>query len=288
MDSNQKKIFSKVQRTIRQKGIPVYLKKWKPPNMNKKFNSNTEFFKELNQYMRSYHKHAFIWVESKKEKKKKSKKKVKNPLPEFYFSNGIGRIVFYYFEIDSDKPEKSSNYKKSIHLVKKKLTEWKKKGCQGLIIDLRKHTGGWFQPFVLSMSKILSGSTLFAWSNKKVLKSEKKWINLNGKVKYNVGFKDDLNLFCPVAVLIGKKTCSSGEFAAAIFYRGNNKIRVFGEPTCGLLSVNQSMFIEKNVMLGFPVSLTTTVDGVFRKNERLTPDIITKKPLEKAKQWLKN
>lgn len=286
MDAQQS-ILQKVTRVIKQNGIPAYLKKWHPPKMKKKYPSKRAFYHALEKYVRSYHVHSFIYVQRKT---KATKEKAEKKLPIFHFDGKIGRITYYhYYPSFNDKYTRDPIYKKYVTRVRKKLKEWKQKGIQGLIIDLRQHKGGWFQPCLASLSPVLNNNSLFAWSNKRIKKTEKKWLNLQGeRIVGNSRFRNKINLFCPIAVLIGKRTVSSGEFCAAAFYRNNKEIKTFGQTTKGKLSSNATIPISKGVELVLTSQLVTTVDGKFHKDEKLYPEARTKKPITAARNWFKS
>lgn len=253
--------------------------------MKKKYASKTAFYHALKKYVRSYHPHSFIELERKNKREKAEKR-----LPTFHFDGKIGRIVYYHYYVGfNDKFTRDPVYKKYLSRVRKKLKEWKQKGIQGLIIDLRQHKGGWFQPCLASLSPILNNNSLYGLANMRVKKTEKKWTNLErDRIVWKSRFKNRINLFCPIAVLIGKRTTSSGEFCAAAFYRNNKEIKTFGQETKGKLSSNAIIPIFKGVQLVLTSQLVTTVDGKFHKNEKLMPDVRTKKPIAAARKWFKS
>jgi len=159
----------------------------------------------------------------------------------------------------------------------------------GLIIDLRNHRGGWFMPFVISLSPFLNNTTLFAWNDKKVNPTQKKWINfIKNKLVFQSKIINDgqIHTDIPIAIIIGKKTTSSGEICASIFYRRSPKIQTFGNNTRGLLSTNGDFSITPILKFHMPCSLTTTIDGTFHINQYLKPRVLTDTPISDANKWI--
>jgi C-terminal processing protease CtpA/Prc len=129
----------------------------------------------------------------------------------------------------------------------KNITDFldKNKNMKGLILDFRKHTGGSMWQLVEALSRFLNNNTLFAWNNNKVNFNEKKWFNLiNNSTKNNQHFiKSNINTIYPIAIIIGNKTASAGEFVASCFASDKN-VKFFGQRTAGYLSVNKTYKIE--------------------------------------------
>lgn len=288
MFNNQEKITSKIINTIKKNGIPSYLSKWSYNNTINKYTSNRQFINNLNKIVKSYHPHSSVVINEKKLVSKKNNKRI----PSFYYDSKskIGRIVYYEYVLDfDDEFEKSKKFIQLVEIVKETLVKWKNDGLNGLIIDLRNHNGGWFYPFVYSLSSILLNKTLFALSNIKVKRSTKNWISyVNNSIKYQTNLLKDIKSEIPIAVIIGNKTSSSGEFCASIFYRNDSKIKIFGQKTGGSLSANMSFDITDNIKLHIPMQLVTTVNGEFHIKQYLLPNKKTTRPIMEAKQWIKS
>ena len=285
MMEKYKNIIENITDIINKNGIVYYKNKWKKPVLKKNYKNKKEFMKDINKYVKSYHNHSSISMKLLNNTTTSSKKK-----PKFYYDNKtkIGRIIFYEYFLDfNDKYNKCPHYIKIISEVHNTINNWNKQNMKGLIIDLRKHKGGWYQPFVVSLSSILNNNTLFSFSNKKVKKTDKNWINYsNNTIIYNSMLRNKLNIKIPIAIIIGNKTASSGEICASIFYRNNKYIKIFGDNTYGKLSINNTFNILSNIQLHIPVSLLTSVDGKFHIKEHLEPDIYTNKPIFFAKKWI--
>lgn len=160
------------------------------------------------------------------------------------------------------------------------------KNIKGLIIDFRKHTGGSMWPLIEALSRFLNNNTLFAWNNNKVNFNQKEWWNLvNNTVKRNQHFiKSNINTTYSIAIIIGNKTASAGEFVASCFGCDKN-VKFFGQRTAGYLSVNNTYKIDK-YEIHFPIALQTSKNGKFK--EYLEPDVYTNKPISYAKKWISN
>ena len=170
----------------------------------------------------------------------------------------------------------------------KNITDFldKNKNMKGLILDFSKHTGGSMWQLVEALSRFLNNNTLFAWNNNKVDFNEKKWFNLvNNSTKNNQHFiKTNINTNYPIAIIIGNKTASAGEFVASSFI-GDKNVKFFGHRTAGYLSVNNTYKIDK-YDIHFPTSLQTSKNSKFQ--EYLEPDVYTNKPISDAKKWISN
>ena len=146
------------------------------------------------------------------------------------------------------------------------------------------HAGGNMYPLLKALSRFLNNNTLFAWNNRKVNFNEKSWCNLiDGNLKYMKYFlHNNINTTYPIAIIIGKKTASAGEFVASCFIADKN-VKIFGENSSGYLSVNQDYKVDKYDIY-FPTLLQTSKNGKFQ--EYLEPDIYTNKPISSAKKWI--
>jgi C-terminal processing protease CtpA/Prc len=124
--------------------------------------------------------------------------------------------------------------------------------------------------------------------NSSLIKFGDYWLNVSqsGKVNFTKTFLKDTNSHVPIAVLIGPKTNSSGEVAAAIFH-GRPNCKTFGATTKGNLSCNQPFKIDNQRTLWLTTTLVTTYDKVLQIREDLEPNVFCVRPLQTAKTWLK-
>lgn len=234
----------------------------------------------IHKTLKKYHPHISL-TENKKMKKKKNKM----PKIQYDKNKNILSLKFYTYEYNGDM----KFYKKYIKYVQKNVSYYvKKKKVKGMIIDLREHEGGWMEPFMMSLSTtILNNSSLFRF----VSKQEKggyfniqKGKLIRGTGKYLGKSLNDTNL--KIAILISKKTGSSGEVCASIFQRDLSNVKTFGENTKGYLTVNMSYTIDKNYTLHIPILYVESVNKKIHKKEYLKPDVKTKNPMKKAIQWI--
>ncbi|ARF11801.1 peptidase family S41 [Klosneuvirus KNV1] len=298
MTNEYHKIINKVYNIIKKEGIPYYLDKWKKPLIPENFESYEDFLYFLYKYVQSYHTHSFVYSISKTEKYNKQNISQNNErqMPAFKYDERtkIGTITYYQFINDYNNEKKTMNdYKKLIKLVQATYQSWNQKGLNGLIIDLRKHTGGNMWPAVESLQDILGDTSLLSFTNVKSKFSDKKWINIqNGKIMK----KDDklvtakIKFDNPIAVIVSQNTASSGEFITGIFY-GRNNVKIFGDKTnktAGFFSVNKTIKINDDLIFNLTNKLCTTVDGTFHVDEVIYVDKTTNSPIGDAKDWIMN
>jgi len=272
---------------ILERGIPKYLEKWVPLKESDLNKDNQNFLKIILLKLKNYHKHCNILTPSIQTQFIDSSFR---KAPDFFWDKNlkIGRINYYHFYSSNNKSLNNQDELSMIDLVEKKLNLWNSKEMNGLIIDLRYHKGGNFYPFIKSLNNILGNTTIFGIDKNIVKKNEKKWItNSNNELEVNNFKTSKLKFNKPIAIIINKKTKSSGEFSAAIF-KGRKNVKFFGERTAGFLSMNSNVTINKKIVLTFPTNLITTVDNNFMDSEFIEPDVKTNKPITDAKLWIKN
>ena len=182
-----------------------------------------------------------------------------------------------------DKVQYEKDKKKYINNIKKFINN---KKLKGLIIDFRKHHGGNMHPLIKAFDKFFNNTTLFAWSKRKIKKTDNNWVNMkNYKLEWDKPFlKNDINTNIPIAIIIGKNTFSSGEIVASCFINSKN-VKFFGSNSGGGLSINKGYDID-GYQLQLTVELQTNKDGKFQ--EYIEPDIYTKTPIKDAKKWIYN
>ena len=304
MDNKYKKIYNKVRKLIKKKGIPYYVKKMNKQNfkMKNNYESEYDFIVDLNEYVKSYHHHTLIfyknnYIPSKKQWIKWKKgdlthlKYNKEPrkLPYMKLTiNNIGIIRFYKYYEPYTLKERKQEMNKFVKYVRLKLEKWLKyKKLKGIIFDFRYHYGGSISPIYYSLVDIFNNSTLYAWSNKKANKKDKVWVNVrNNEIIHDQQFLNDkLNINIPIAIIIGNNTASAGEFGAIMFY-GRKKTKFFGKRTSGDLSGNKTIKINKDIYIALTGSLVNSVDGTFHIKEYIKPDLETNSPLIEAKKWI--
>ncbi len=285
------KIINKIYKLIQTYGIPYYLKKWKKIDIPNKFSSPEEFISFLNKFVKSYHRHSFIWLVSPHKSTIQTELESR-PMPNFKWDdkNKIGTIIFYYFFNSSIRSENIKSTNEIVRIIHTNFVNWIKLGVTGIIIDLRKHTGGNMWPHVESLKDILGDTSLISFGNTLTEFTDKKWSNIqNNKIVWRQKFiSDKLAFDKPIAIIVGKNTISSGEFIAAIFY-GRSNVRIFGDKinkTVGYLSSNEVIKINKDISFALTNTLCTTVDGTFHINEYLPVDKMTDTPITDAKKWI--
>ena len=102
-----------------------------------------------------------------------------------------------------------------------------------------------------------------------------------------VGIDIEPRINCPVAILTDDATASSGE-AVLLSFRGLDNVRVFGSPTAGYASANESIIFYNGSILALTVSCDIARTGEVFCEDPIVPDIYTNSPEEDAMSWLKD
>jgi len=162
-------------------------------------------------------------------------------------------------------------------------------GVKNWVIDLRDNDGGNMWPMLLGLSPLFDNDIAGYFIHRKYTLS---WLIKNGSVLN----EDQIIMYhsepyylknnrLKIAVLINRKTCSSGE-AVAISFIGMKNVKLIGTETCGLTTGNSIFTLNDGSVLG----LTTSIFADRNKKKygkTITPDIQTSQPLEVAMQWIK-
>lgn len=272
------KLKQSIDNIIITNGIPKYVKIWE----KKRKSIKVKTWDHLQLYIKLYHHHSFVYF-SEDRKVIINKYKLKNKLPDITTKNNVFIIKYYGFDNDV-KPSQE----KLVNYVKNKLDK-NLKQLTGIIIDLRKHHGGNMYPFIYSLSSILNNTTLLSFTNRKIKKLDKSWVNMiNEEIIFDDKFlSDELPIQLPIAIIIGKQTASAGEFDAIIF-KGRKNTKFFGNDTYGSLSANKTIEISKDILFVMTETLVEDVKFKLYESEKLKPDVYTVTPIKDAIKWIKN
>lgn len=299
---NKLDIVKKVIKVIKKQGIKKYI-----DNFDFKFDFNKEdnndiFYKKLSMFVKRYHHHSHLIITKNLNNKSNSydnndktviirykSSKTFRKLPDFELKNNIGIIKFYTFAMMDGEGSDIINNKdkdKIIKAVTNKLDDWLNEKrvtkIKGLIIDFSKHHGGSFRPVAFCFGKYFD--TLFRFYQN----NSTPWISIVKDKEVHNKYKSNKNYFpIPIAIIIGKKTSSSGEICAGMFYNKPN-IKFFGEPTSGALSINDGAKINDYLVLIITSTLLQTTDKKIHYDEKLYPDVETKNPIKDAIEWINN
>ncbi len=166
------------------------------------------------------------------------------------------------------------------------LAEQTAQAC-GVIVDLRDNNGGDMGPMIAGLSPLLPDGTVLSFKSRMGTSDV---VVTGGSV---TGGGSPLTVAStskyagPIAVLVSDQTASSGE-ATMLSFRGLENSRSFGVPTAGYASAN--IFID--MPDGAGLMLTTAKDvartGEEFAEEPVQPDVITDRPQEEAKAWVKS
>ena len=156
---------------------------------------------------------------------------------------------------------------------------------KGVCIDLRGNHGGNMYPMIAAVHRFLPDDIFLKFKMRRRFQSVMP-INKEFVAKV-VGIDIEPRINCPVAILTDDATASSGE-AVLLSFRGLDNVRVFGSPTAGYASANESIIFYNGSILALTVSCDIARTGEVFSEDPIVPDINTESPEEDAMSWLKD
>ena len=155
---------------------------------------------------------------------------------------------------------------------------------KGVCIDLRGNHGGNMYPMIAAVHRFLPDDILLKFKMRRRFLSV---MPINKEFVANlVGVEIESRINCPVAILTDEETASSGE-AVLLCFRGLDNVRVFGSPTAGYASANESIILDNGSILALTVSCDIARTGEIFCDDPIVPDVETESPEEDALLWLK-
>ena len=155
----------------------------------------------------------------------------------------------------------------------------------GVCIDLRGNHGGNMYPMIAAVHRFLPDDVFLKFKMRRRFQSVMP-INKEFVAKV-VGIDIEPRINCPVAILTDDATASSGE-AVLLCFRGLDNARVFGSPTAGYASANESIIFYNGSILALTVSCDIARTGEVFCEDPIVPDVETDSPEENAMFWLKD
>lgn len=156
---------------------------------------------------------------------------------------------------------------------------------KGVCIDLRGNHGGNMYPMIAAVHRFLPDDIFLKFKMRRrfqsVMPIDKEFV---AKI---VGIDIESRINCPVAILTDEATASSGE-AVLLSFRGLDNARVFGSPTAGYASANESIIFYNGSILALTVSCDIARTGEVFCEDPIVPDVETGSPEEDAISWLKD
>ena len=156
---------------------------------------------------------------------------------------------------------------------------------KGVCIDLRGNHGGNMYPMIAAVHRFLPDDIFLKFKMRRRFQSVMP-INKEFVAKI-VGIDIEPRINCPVAILTDEATASSGE-AVLLSFRGLDNARVFGFPTAGYASANESIIFYNGSILALTVSCDIARTGEIFCEDPIVPDVETVSPEEDALSWLKD
>ncbi len=161
----------------------------------------------------------------------------------------------------------------------------------GWIIDLRSNTGGNLYPMVAGLSPLLGegilGYHLYPTGEKEPWYA---FMNVNNADEPSLQLLDSLYQIPTrerLVILIGAGTGSAGE-GLLLSFRGDDRVKVIGEPTYGMATGNRMVFLQDSTALNITDSYMTDRNGNYSTG-KLEPDVLTGdavQTFELAYKWI--
>ena len=155
---------------------------------------------------------------------------------------------------------------------------------KGVCIDLRGNHGGNMYPMIAAVHRFLPDDIFLKFKMRRRFRCV---MPINKEFVANlVGVEIESRINCPVAILTDEATASSGE-AVLLSFRGLDNAQVFGSPTAGYASANESIILDNGSILALTVSCDIARTGEIFCDDPIVPDVETESPEEDALLWLK-
>ena len=168
----RKVVYDILTSMIRKEGIPSYVDVWErdllPFHELPKYGRDEDFLVALSDWVvKKYHFHSHIVFDKVAPSWGK-----KSPLVKVINQN-IGIVRFYACSLRYDRVADRKALDDQVHAVASAIRQWSK--INGIIIDLRWHSGGDIYPFIVGLGSILRGVSLYSWGNVPATRMEKTW-----------------------------------------------------------------------------------------------------------------
>ncbi|MEQ9810819.1 S41 family peptidase [Streptococcus jiangjianxini] len=168
------------------------------------------------------------------------------------------------------------------------MISYHKKEYQGVILDLSDNTGGNMIPMLIGLSSILPNGRLFSSVNKYNQRTSFDLSNNRIDNQETIALADPIHKKKgPVAVIMGKRTASSGE-VVGLSFKGLNDIRHFGQDSAGYTTGNVVFWLYDGAQINLTTSTLIDRQGKHYENDPLQPDTYSENPLRESKKWLKS
>lgn len=145
----------------------------------------------------------------------------------------------------------------------------------GWVLDLRRNSGGNLWPMLASLTALLGHEVVGGFRSKQG--GVREW-RAGDRLAESAGFEHAALETAKVAVLLGPKTCSSGE-ALAVAFHGRPRTRSFGEYTSGLANANTAFDLPDGSQLQLMTAICVDRHGE-AFGERVYPDETVISPVE--------
>lgn len=233
----------------------------------------------VNNFLRKIDKHSFVVKITKNKRKKKGATRTPKIIIKS-ISKDIGFLKLPgFFTLDSKQYIK--NYEDIVYSLNK-LRNKKK-----LILDLSKNTGGNMYPWLAALAPLYDTECV-GYFDYKYKKTKDKWLIKKdgiycGRKKWFRKINNNRFSFEKIAIWVSSQTSSSGE-AIAISFCGQKNVKIFGQKTANFTTGNEDF---KNGEVAIWLNTCLMQD---RKQKNYTngisPDVITKTPIEDIGKWL--
>lgn len=162
----------------------------------------------------------------------------------------------------------------------------------GLVLDFSENIGGNMWPMLVGLGPLLTEGRLGVFRSADGTESriEKKdgMILLDGQPHFLNYPRDAMGggRIPYIAILLGPKSASSGEITPLMF-RGQERVKYFGQRTAGFTSANQMFPLANGGKLVLTTAMTEDRNGR-QHPDGIDPDVASHQPLEDASRWLRH
>lgn len=184
-------------------------------------------------------------------------------------------IPFVLITETDDEQKAMAEISEKAQRIADSLCKLRRPRLKGLVVDLRLNNGGSTAAILGGLAPLLPEGRHLTFvkneGNNEELTFKEGRLSYNGQEIVRLKSSCQFNPALKIAVLISGYTRSGGEHAA-ICFKGSPYTRFFGQPTGGLITGNETLFLRKDLILTLSTAYATDKTGQSYKNN-IVPDV---------------